>query len=408
VRCLHHLAAFFLLFAIPFLSQNMDAQVQATSRAQQLMVEGWEYMKKGDCRSLSLAEKDFTDAISLEPQNAYLHGILGNVLLAQGSRDIGNCSQSESERNTYLNRAWLELRAAVNLDSTNVLDRAQFVALSELLRKKPEYDGGIARAPTKAELSEFVAQHPELQAPDSAAPDSLESLKAQADSKLSAERKQAVNTELAAAKEAVRAQPTDGFAWSSLGEAYSRLGDYKNAYEATKEAVAIFTERFKPENPNWRELGDPNAAANAADAVSYGSMLVASYVRLAMICDKLHKKRESRRYEESATRTSDVLRMMQPSSGLAAPPVRVEQQSRAGVTRQTQTAPSPQRPAVRPTSCPLPMHEICQMPPFNPQPYDPNNLQPYRAPDTRDYDRCVLGNQREDARYQQCLQQQQR
>ena len=56
--------------------------------------------------------------------------------------------------------------------------------------------------------------------------------------------------------------------------------------------------------------------------------------------------------------------------------------------------------------CPPPVHENCQMPPFNPQPYDPNR--PYKAPDMREYNRCMADNRREDARYQQCVEQEQR
>jgi tetratricopeptide (TPR) repeat protein len=393
---------------------------------------GWAYSNKGDCPSLSLAEKDYSEAVSVAPENAVFHSLLGDVLLNEsgmGTRDL-KCAHSKHEREAYLDRAWSQYRSALNLDSANTMYRLVFVTLSELLKRKPEYNGGIAKEPDKAELSQLFAQHPaygkalaELETPNSAQPDSLESLKTLADSKLSVEHNKEVTAErdaVAAAKEAIRAEPTDGFAWGKLGDAYFQLGDYKNAKDATEKAVEIYTEKFKHRpNPLDREVelmlkGETkqNALARARDEDCEPIVMLAVYLnQLADICDKLHKKREASRYRDSALRAFDVMQTMQPISGAPAPQVRVGQQSGAGVTRPTQTAPlSPARPALRLApplpQCQLPVHELCQYPTFHPQPYDPN--QPYRAPDTRDYDRCVLGNQREDARYQQCVQQAQR
>jgi tetratricopeptide (TPR) repeat protein len=261
---------------------------------------------------------------------------------------------------------------------------------------------------------------------DSAAPDSLESLKTLADSKLSVEHNKEVTVEqdaVAAAKEAIRADPTDGFAWSKLGDAYFQLGDYKNAKDATEKAIEIFTERFrKAPSPAecegmkiLSERQQPNGPARIVchdEASTNLSMLASSYVQMATICHRLHKKREASRYENLALRAFDVMRLMQPSSRLPATNAQVQHSQNNGAPRPTQTAPvSPPRPALTPAppvpQCQLPVHELCQYPTFRPQPYDPNNPHPYVAPDTRDYDRCVVGNQREDARYQQCLQKQQ-
>ncbi len=358
---------------------------------------GWTYFKKGDCRSLPLAEKDFREATTLEPGNAELHSWLGSVLMGEGGDLVKlkelNCGHSKREREAYLDQAWSQFRIALNLDSTNVMYRAQFVALSEVLKRKPEYDGGVAREPDKAELSGFFAQHPELQAADSAAPDSLESLKAQADRQLSVERHKAVTAEqdaVTAAKEAIRAQPTDGFAWRKLGDAYFQLGDYKNAYDTMQEAIEIFKERFN-KAPLPHECEAMKAYASRIgqaplvchdEAPTIVSMLASSYGQLATICDKLHKKREAARYRDSALRAFDVLRMMQPSS---------QGPAENGAPRPAQPRPVPR--AVVP--CPSPVHEICQGP-------------AYGSSDWRDYNRCRAGNRREDALYDRCVEQQRR
>lgn len=103
---------------------------------------GWAYVQKGDCRSLSLAEKDFREAAALEPGDADLHFRLGHVLMGEGILKESNCGHSEREREAYFDQAWSQLRVAVNLDSANALYREEFVALSEILKRKPEYDGG--------------------------------------------------------------------------------------------------------------------------------------------------------------------------------------------------------------------------------------------------------------------------
>ena len=140
---------------------------------------GQAYLKKGDCPSLALAEKDFSEAVSLEPGNATLHDWLGTALMREGMESLSNCAHSKQERTAYLEHAWSELRIAVNLDSANALYRGPFVALSEVLKRKPEYNAGIAKEPDRAELSQLVADHPELA---SKTHDSLESLESLLDS----------------------------------------------------------------------------------------------------------------------------------------------------------------------------------------------------------------------------------
>jgi tetratricopeptide (TPR) repeat protein len=345
---------------------------------------GWAYFAKGDCPSLSLAEKDYSEAVSLTPENAGIHSVLGDVLSSEGGMGTKGmkCAHNKHEREAYLDRAWSQYRSALNLDSANTMYREMFVLLSEVLKRKPEYNGGIAKEPDKAELSQMLAKS---QPPVSS--DSLESLESSADAQLSAEH----NKALADAKEAVRADPSNGTAWVTLGQAYLNLGDYKNAEEATKKAIEIFTERFK--NPKPPTIDDLLRGRDHDEQRTNLSMLASSYVQLAIICRELHKKREAARYDDLALRTFDLL---QPSHAASPPP---QQRGNA-------LPPPPPRPALTLApplpQCQLPMHELCQYPTFHPQPYDPN--QPYRAPDTRDYDRCVLGNQREDARYQQCVQ----
>lgn len=361
----------------------------------------WAYFKKGDCPSLALAEKDFIEAVSFEPNNPNLHDRLGTVLMGEGSTDLANCARNQSERADYLDRAWYQFRAAMNLDSKNPLYRGGFVALSEVLKRKPEYEGGIAAEPSKSELEQFLSEHSMTGSGRSS--NSLQSLESLADNALDAERdKRVADTQDAVtdAMEAIRAQPTDGFAWGKLGHAYFDLGDYKNAEEATKKAVEIFSERFKNAPP----------PVESDEASTDLGMLGVYNEQLAEISEKLHKRRQATRYRDLALRALDLQRALQssspvpPSSGAAQQRTfRVEQRGGNG-GHPAQTKPLPLNP---PPPCPLPVHETCQMPSFNPQPYDPNNPQPYRAPDTRAYDHCLLGNQREDARYQQCLQQRQ-
>jgi tetratricopeptide (TPR) repeat protein len=226
----------------------------------------------------------------------------------------------------------------------------------------------------------------------------LESLKALADSKLSGEHNKEVTAEqdaVTAAKKAIRAEPTDGFAWRKLGDAYLQLGDYKNAYDAMQEAIEIFREKFK-KAPSPHECEAMKILAERQqpkgqtplvchdEAPTIVSMLASSYVQMADICEKLHKRHEARRYRDAALRAFDVLRMMHPSSqGLAANP---------GVE---QPASQPRRvPALGTTvACPSPVHELCQGP-------------AYGSSDWRDYNRCQAGNSREEAQYQRCLQEQ--
>jgi tetratricopeptide (TPR) repeat protein len=237
----------------------------------------------------------------------------------------------------------------------------------------------------------------------------LDSLKALADFKLCAERNKAIVAEqdaVAASKENIRAHPTAGYAWWELGDAYFKLGDYKNAKDATEKAVELLHLEHKNAKPPSND--DILQGRYYGEVPTILGLLAISDGRLAIICGKLHMKREARRWEEAESRVIYVLRTMQPSSQPAANP-RSEQQPGIGTPRPAQP-PSPSRtprPVLGPLlQCQLPMHEQCQYPTFQAQPYDPNSSQPYRAPDTREYNRCVLGNQREDARYQQCLQQQ--
>jgi tetratricopeptide (TPR) repeat protein len=240
---------------------------------------GWAYFKKGDCPSLSLAEKDFSDAASLEPGNADVHGRLGTVL-AQEGMEKSNCAHNKQERTAYLEHAWNELRTAVNLDSSNVLNRGAFVAVSEILKRKPEYNGGIAKDPDKAEYSQLLADHPELVSKD---PDSVASLESLGDARLAAEH----NKALAVAKEAVRQQPTDGYAWYSLGKAYMDLDDYKSAQEPLKRALQAFL-AAKP---------DLTLPFNAQPP---RTMAASTSMALAEVCDKMHRKREASRYRDLA------------------------------------------------------------------------------------------------------------
>ncbi len=343
--------------------------------------------------------------------------------MKEGWQGSASCARNQSERDDYLDRAWYQFRGAVNLDSKNALYRVEFVALSEVLKRKPEYDAGIATQPSKSEIDQLLTEH---QITESGKPtDLLQSLESLEEKALDAERNEtlsATQRAVADAKEAIRLDPMDGFAWGKLGSAYFDLGDYKNAEDATQKAVEIFDERAKSAPaPILAELArdrrskgldvPPDLAEAESNDVSTDLSMLGVYLnQLADICHKLHKKREAARYREKALRVFDVQRMMQSSettphslNAAQQPTVRVVPQGGSG--GQTRPKPLPLNPA---PPCPLPVHETCQMPAFNPQPYDPNNPQPYKAPDTRDYDRCVLGNQREDARYQQCLQQQPR
>jgi tetratricopeptide (TPR) repeat protein len=105
---------------------------------------GWANFTKGDCSSLSLAESDFSKAVSLEPQNADLHFRLGGVFAAEGVEGL-KCAHSEQERTAFIQHAWSQYQSAVNLDHTNVQYREGFVLLSDVLKRKPEYAEGTAK-----------------------------------------------------------------------------------------------------------------------------------------------------------------------------------------------------------------------------------------------------------------------
>ena len=337
---------------------------------------GWAYFKKGDCPDLSLAEKDFSEAVSLEPENADLHGRLGHLLTSEGMENLSNCAHSKQERKAYLERAWSELRIAVNLNSANAGTRAEFVALSEVLKRKPEYNGGIAVEPDKNELSQWLADHPSAASGKPA--DSLESLESSADDALDTERnKRLAGTQDAVtdAKEAIRAQPTDGLAWGKLGRAYFDLGDYKNAEEATKKAAEIFRERFKNAPPP-----DPLVPGSNEVSTDLG-MLGVYYEQLAEISEKLHKKREAARYRDSAIRAFDLQR------GLPIP---------APQTREPLPQQNPQ------PSCHVSM--VCSMPVCPTSQYELCDA----TNGTNQFLNCLARNRQEDARYQQCQDQGQR
>jgi tetratricopeptide (TPR) repeat protein len=255
---------------------------------------GWAYFKKGDCLSLSQAEKDFSEAVSLEPGRADLHGFLGDVLMEEGI-EKSICAHSKQERTAYLEHAWSELRVAVNLDSSNVMNRGAFVAVSEILKRKPEYNGGIAREPDKAELSQLLADHPQL-----VSPDSLESLESLQDAQISAENNEA----LAVAKEAVRLKPTDGFAWFALGEAYMKLNDYETAEEPLKRALKAFF--AAPPDSEVIERGELSLSAQPSI-----HMIVNTEFALAEVCDNLHRKRDAERYRRAALFIIDSLKTKQ-------------------------------------------------------------------------------------------------
>jgi tetratricopeptide (TPR) repeat protein len=249
-----------------------------------LYYRGWAYFQKGDCLSLSLAEKDFSEAISLEPGRADLHGLIGVVLMEEG-REKSNCAHSKQERTAYLEHAWSELRISVNLDSSDALIRTAFVAVSQILKRKPEYNGGVAKEPDKAELSQLLADHPQL-----VSPDSLESLESLEDAQISASN----NKALAAAKEAVRLKPTNGFAWFALGEAYMKLNDYGTAEEPLKRALKAFS------------------AAPPYDDVRASIGVIANIdFALADVCDNLHRKRDAERYRRGALFIMDSLKTKQ-------------------------------------------------------------------------------------------------
>jgi tetratricopeptide (TPR) repeat protein len=201
--------------------------------------------------------------------------------MKEGMENLSNCAHSKQERNAYLEHAWSEYRIAVNLNSADTLNRASFVALSEVLKRKPEFNGGIAKEPDKAELAQLLADHPELVSKKD--PDSLESLESLEDSQLNAEH----NKALADAKEGVRLKPTDGYAWYALGEAYLNLGDYTSAEEPFKRALEAFL--AAPPDP-WKPLRAQPSLIMAANAS----------LALAQVCDKLHRKREAERYRREA------------------------------------------------------------------------------------------------------------
>lgn len=205
-------------------------------------------------------------------------------------------------------------------------------------------------------------------------------------------------TDLSSAKQRVKQDPTNGNAWFFLGTAYQNLGDFQSAKEAFQSALTAYMK----EPPDWDaivRLGPDRPMQ------SHLLSIANTDVSLATVCEKLHKKREASHYTNSALRIFAAVQAM-PSPAATRPLSAAHPTSQSAqrkVTESTSTRDSPSLNAG--SSCPLAIHEVCQMPPFTPQAYDPTNPQPYKGPDTRDYDRCVVENQREDARYQQCLRQ---
>jgi len=384
LRWIQAVATLLLLWALPVVAQGTAPSADEISRANELAAAGWAHMEKGDCRSLSLAERAFSEAVALLPMEADLHARLANAQVAEGLENIGNCAHNERERERYLNDAWSHLRTALNFDSTNTMYRVQFVALSQVLKRKPEYSGGVATEPDKAEVSQWLAN--KQIAP---APDSLQSLKALADQKIEAERSKiatAQQKDVVDAKNAILADPTNGFAWSKLGNAYYELGDFKNAYDATQKAVEIFREKFKTApapalcegQKLWAQMQQPNGQSTIVcrdEARLNLSMLASSLHQMTFVCEKLRKKREAAHYRDLALKAYDVMRTMQSSSGTAAPS-RSETQPMG--TAQANPAPSTRTVA----QCPRPVYEICRGPSSG-------------SSDWRDYNRCQAGNQRE-------------
>jgi tetratricopeptide (TPR) repeat protein len=368
MKWLCSLATFVLLSIAALFGQGTNPPERSVEI---LANQGWAYFKKGDCLSLSMAEKDFSEAVTLQPENANLHGWLGTVLMDQGAKNLSNCGHSKEEGTNNLEHAWSELRIALNLDSKNVLNRGEFVALSELLKRKPEYNGGIAMEPDKNELSQWLADHPP--AASGKPSDSLESLESLADNALNAERNKRLagtQEDVTDAKEAIRANPTDGLAWGKLGRAYFDLGDYKNAEQATKKAVEIFHERFKNAPP-------PDLlVAGSNEAFSDLGMLGVHYELLAEISAKLHKRREAARYRDSAIRAFDLQR------GLPDP-----------VPQTREPLPQHSPPGGSCTVlivcsiplCPTPQYELCDA-----------------ANGTNQFSNCLARNRQEDGRYQVC------
>jgi tetratricopeptide (TPR) repeat protein len=282
---LRNLLVFVLLSVIPLFSQENHPK-QDGADVGQIASEGWSYLVKGGCANLSIAEKDFSQAVLLEPGNTDLHSRLGTVLMGEGMENLSNCVHSKQERLAYLEHAWSELRIAINLDSANVMNREAFVTLSEILKRKPEYEGGIVKEPTKAERSQMLADHQAPKTPPSASLDSLESLE---DTQLNNEKSKA----LASAKEAVSLKPTDGYAWYALGNAYSNLSDYKSAEESFKRAIDLFVTAPLDTDFLLRKNG-PNTRQPAL------TMLANTEVALADVYDHLNRKRDAARYRRAA------------------------------------------------------------------------------------------------------------
>ncbi len=215
--------------------------------------------------------------------------------------------------------------------------------------------------------------------------------------------------------EAVRTDPTDGIAWGNLGKAYLDSGDYKDAEEATKKAVEIFTQKFKNvPNPIHAEIQALRDGETLASAKQRGyeaderpadiGMLMNYWLQLADISDRQHKKREAASYRRSAERAADVLQSMQRSSPIPAPNSQLGQQGN-GARPLVESQPASRPPATA-AVCPpaitacaednMSMNATGQMRymngvreyefaheitvPSSSQPYDPNNPQPYKAP----------------------------
>jgi tetratricopeptide (TPR) repeat protein len=84
---------------------------------------------------------------------------------------------------------------------------------------------------------------------------------------------------ISAYKEVTRLRPTDKFAWGNLGQAYLAIDDYKNAEEPFKKAVEA----------------SAVAAMTTQDHTAL-DMIPIYWSQLALICEKLHRKREAQNY----------------------------------------------------------------------------------------------------------------
>jgi tetratricopeptide (TPR) repeat protein len=111
---------------------------------------------------------------------------------------------------------------------------------------------------------------------------------------------------VSAYKESVLVEPTNGYVWGKLGKAFMDIEDYNSAEEATKRSVDIFTAEFK-----GLKAPTPSDLFSGHDKRTIiTGMLATTWLQLAEICDKLHKRREAAGYRRSAERAFDLMQSM--------------------------------------------------------------------------------------------------